>query len=189
MSILLAEIQRSLREKANGKHRASFEKFIPHSQNVYGVKMPEVNLLAKKYKEGGFGLVEELWKSGAFEERVMAAKMLGRIAKKDPARTLKLIEKFSKEISDWAVCDALGMQAPKPINRTHAKEIFTLSGKLVHSKNYWQRRLALVLSEWYTRDTIYHPQIKKLLAAVKNDNEYYVKKAIVWLNRNFKKKR
>ena len=186
---MLSVIQSELKKLSNEKMRASFRKFVPGSQNVYGVKMPFVNELAKKYKEGGFELVQELWRAGAFEERVLAAKMLGRIAKKNPEKTISLIKQFSKDISDWAVCDTLGMQSPKPINKSHAKEIFALSNELIKSKNFWQRRLALVLSEWYTRDKVFHPQIKVLLAQVKNDDEYYVKKAIVWINRNFEKKR
>ena len=186
---MISEIQAELKRLSDEKVREGFQKFVPGSQNTYGVKMPFVNELAKKYKEGGFELVQQLWKLGAFEERVLAAKMLGRIAKQNPEKTISLIQKFSKDIYDWAVCDTLGMQSPKPINKSHAKEIFSLSNELIHSKNFWQRRLSLVLSEWYTRDKSYHPEIRSLLAKVKNDNEYYVKKAIVWINRNFEKKR
>lgn len=185
----LKQIQKELIAHSSDVTKASTHKFVPLAQKVYGVKMPFINELAKKYKDGGFELVNELWKSGAFEERVLAAKLLGRIAKKDPGKTLALIEKFSKGISNWAVCDAMGMQGPKPINKSHAEEIFAISNRLISSKNPWQRRLALVLAEWYTRDASYHPRIKKLLDKVKNDEEYYVKKAIVWINRNFSKKR
>ena len=186
---MLKQIQSELKKLSNEKVKQSSQKFVPTNQNIYGVTMPLVNELAKKYKEGGFELAVQLWKSGAFEERVLAAKMLGRIAKKSPEKTISLIKQFSKDISDWAVCDTLGMQSPKPINKSHAKEIFSLSNELIKSKNFWQRRLALVLSEWYTRDASFHPRIKSLLSKVKNDDEYYVKKAIVWINRNFSKGR
>lgn len=151
--------------------------------------MPVLNELAKEYKGGGFQLVEALWRSGAFEEHMLAVKMLGRIAKKDPGKTLSLIEKFSKDISDWSICDAMGMQSPRALNKSHAKEIFRLANRLIRSKNFWQRRLALVLTEWYTRDKTFHSQIMSLLRTVKNDDEYYVKKAVVWINRNFRVKR
>ena len=186
---MLSVIQSELNTFSDERVKVSFRKFVPGSQNIYGVKMPFVNELAKKYKTGGFELAEELWNAGAFEEKVLAAKMLGRIAKGNPGKTLSLIRKFSEDISDWAVCDTLGMQSPKPINKSHAREIFSLSNELIRSKNFWQRRLALVLSEWYTRDKTFHPQIRSLLALVKNDEEYYVKKAVVWINRNFEKKR
>jgi len=32
-----------------------------------------------------------------------------------------------------------------------------------------------------------HLEIKKLVKSLENDQEYYVKKAIVWINKNFDK--
>jgi 3-methyladenine DNA glycosylase AlkD len=183
----LQEIRKTFLTYSTEVGKAAIRKFVPAAQNIYGVRMVIANELAKKFKHGGFELVVALWKSGAYEEKLLAAKILGRIAKQDPGKTLALIEKFSRDISDWAVCDTLAMQSPKPIVKTHAKEIFAISNRLIKSKNLWQRRLALVLSEWYTRDKLFHPQIRKLISIVSKDEEYYVKKAIVWIEKNFSK--
>src|SRR5262249_39112035 len=142
---------------------------------------------AKQFKDGGFELVDELWKAGALEEKILALKMLGRIAKKDPERSLKLIQSFAKNIGNWAVCDAMCMQALKPILKTRAEDIFKQARKYNKSPDPWQRRLSLVLVEWYTRDRSYHAEIRKLVKNLENDKEYYVKKAIVWINQNFQK--
>jgi 3-methyladenine DNA glycosylase AlkD len=117
----------------------------------------------------------------------MAVKMLGKIAKKDPERSLKLVQLFAKNIGNWAVCDAIGMQGLKPILETHQQEIFALAWKYNSSKDPWQRRLSLVLVEWYTRIKALHPEIKKLVKNLEDDKEYYVKKAIVWINKNLQK--
>jgi 3-methyladenine DNA glycosylase AlkD len=146
-----------------------------------------LNVLAKKYKEGGFDLVKELWNSGAFEEKLLAAKMLNVICKKDPELSLKLVSSFSKDISNWAVCDTVGMQALKPVAKKIQKEIFGLSVKLIKSKNLWERRLSLVIIEVYTKDKTLQPEIMKRVKALENDDEYYVKKAVDWIKRNFKK--
>src|SRR6185295_17021699 len=108
--------------------------------------------MAKKYKEGGFELVKELWDSGAFEEKLLAAKLLNVICKKDPLLSLKLVTGFTKDISDWATCDATGMQSLKPVAKKIQKEIFDLSAKLIRSKNPWERRLSLVIIEVFTKD-------------------------------------
>jgi 3-methyladenine DNA glycosylase AlkD len=185
----LKEIQQQLTKQASPEALAAHVKFVPGAkqQKVYGVRLPVVNELAKQYKTGGFELVEALWKAGALEEKMMAAKILGTIAKKDPEYSLKLVAAFSKDIADWAVCDTLGMQSLKPIVKTHQKEIFELAKKLNPSKNLWQRRLSLVLVEWYTRMPELHPQIMQLIQPLENDPEYYVKKAVVWIKKNFKK--
>jgi 3-methyladenine DNA glycosylase AlkD len=79
------------------------------------------------------------------------------------------------------------MQFLRGIVKTHAEEIFTLAAKYNRSKDPWQRRLSLVMAEWYTRHHDHHAEIKKLVKNLENDNEYYVKKAVVWINRNFTK--
>ena len=151
MSAQLKQIQKVLEENANPNALASQQKFVPGSTKMYGVYTPVLNELAKQFKEGGFELVQELWRSGSWEERVLAGKLLGRIAKNDPVKALQAIENFSAEIMDWAVCDTLGMQALKLIVKTHQKEIFALARKYNSSTDFWQRRLSLVLIEWYTR--------------------------------------
>jgi 3-methyladenine DNA glycosylase AlkD len=188
MSILLKEIQKILKARATPEAKAAHKKFVPGTkEKIYGVRTPVLNDLAQQFKSGGFDLVEELWKAGALEEKILAVKMLGKIAKKDPQQSLKLTQLFAKNIGNWAVCDAMGMQGLKPILKTHQKEIFALASKYNSSKDFWQRRLSLVLVEWYTRVKALHPEIKKLVKNLENDEEYYVRKATVWIKKNFAK--
>ena len=189
MSALLKRIQKELQEHSTPEAKAAALKFVPNAEKVYGIRTPLLNVMAKKYKEGGFDLVKELWNSGAFEEKMLAAKMLNVISKKDPALSLKLVTSFSKNISDWAVCDTLGMQSLKPVAKKIQKEIFDLSAKLIKSKNLWERRLSLVIIEVFTKDRSLHPEIIKRVKMLENDEEYYVKKAVVWIKRNLEKGR
>jgi len=189
MSDLLILILKELKTHSTPEAKAAAMKFVPNSEKVYGIRTPVLNLLAKKYKEGGFDLAKELWNSGAFEEKLLAAKLLNVICKKDPLLSLKLVARFSKDISDWAVCDAIGMQSLKPVAKKIQKEIFDLSAKLIKSKNLWERRLSLVIIEVFTKDKSLHPEIMKRVKMLENDEEYYVKKAVVWIKRNFEKGR
>jgi 3-methyladenine DNA glycosylase AlkD len=187
MSVLLKQIQKELKDHSTPEAKAAAMKFVPNAEKVYGIRTPVLNILAKKYKEGGFGLVKELWSSGAFEEELLAAKLLNVICKKDPLLSLKLVAEFSKDISDWAVCDAVGMQSLKPVAKKIQKEIFDLSAKLIKSKNLWQRRLSLVIIEVFTKDSSLQGEIMKRVKMLENDEEYYVRKAVEWIKRNFKK--
>ena len=189
MSALLKQIQKELKDYSTPEAKAAAMKFVPNAEMVYGIRTPVLNLLAKKYKEGGFDLVKELWGSGAFEEKLLAAKLLNVICKRDPLLSLKLVAGFSKDISDWAVCDTVGMQSLKPVAKKIQKEIFELSAKLIKSKNLWERRLSLVIIEVFTKDKSLHPEIIKRVKMLENDEEYYVKKAVVWIKRNFEKGR
>ena len=189
MSKELLAIQKILIASSSPEAKAAHQKFVPGKEKIYGVKMPFINELAAQYKTGGFELIEELWKAGALEEKLLAVKMLGKIAKKDPERSLKMIQLFARNIGNWAVCDAMGMQGLKPILKTHQQEIFALAKIYNQSTDFWQRRLSLVLVEWYTRIKELHPEIKRLVKSLENDKEYYVKKAIVWINKNFEREK
>jgi len=183
----LKEIQQSLKTNSSESNKEFFEKIVPGKLKIYGVKTPVLNELVKKYKAGSFDLAEELWNSGALEEKIIAIKIMEKAGKTDPDRLLKLFRMFSKKIDNWAVCDGLGMQFLRGIVKTHRKEIFDLAKKLSYSKDPWQRRLSLVMVEWYTRHSDAHKKINDLVHHLENDNEYYVKKAVVWIKRNFKK--
>jgi 3-methyladenine DNA glycosylase AlkD len=187
MSPLLKQIQNELGAASTPEAKTAALKFVPGITKVYGVRTPVLNIMAKNHKEGGFDLVTELWQSGAFEEKVLAAKMLREVCKKDPELSLKLVAGFSKDISDWVVCDTLGMQSLKPVAKKIQPAIFGLSAKLMQSKNPWQRRLSLVILEVFTKNKTLQPEIMKRVKALENDEEYYVKKAVVWIKANFKK--
>ena len=189
MSALLKQVQKELQEHATPEAKAAALKFVPNAEKVYGIRTPVLNVLAKKYKKGGFDLVKELWQSAAFEERLLAAKLLTIICKREPLLSLKLVAGFSKDISNWAVCDTIGMQSLKPVAKKIQKEIFDLSAKLVKSRNLWERRLSLVIIEVFTKDKSLHPEIMNRVKMLENDEEYYVKKAVVWIKRNFEKGR
>lgn len=83
----------------------------------------------------------------------------------------------------------MSTQAVAPFRKKYAVEIFALAEKLNTSADFWQRRLSLVLVEWYTREPERHRSIRKLVSNLKSDQEYYVKKAIVWIEKNFKKEK
>ncbi len=185
MSDALTEIQAVLTAKADKKNIAFFTMMIPGKQKIYGVKTPVLNELVKQYQSFSFDLAEELWESGAQEEKVIAIKIMEKMGKTNPGRLLKLFKKFSKQIDNWAVCDGLGMQFLRAVVKTHEREIFTLAENYSLSKDPWQKRLSLVMLEWYTRKGEHHAAIKKVVKRLENDEEYYVKKAVVWIKKNF----
>jgi len=185
----LTLIKERLKSKSEPSTVEFVTKVVPGAQKIYGVKTPELNLIVKEHKSGGFELAKTLWKSGALEERIVAIKILEKIGAKDPEQTLALVKQFSSSVENWAECDGLGMQALKGVRKNHTAEIFALAEKYNHAKSLWQRRLSLVMVEWYTREPKFHSRIKKLVKGVESDEEYYVQKAVQWINRNFEKKK
>jgi len=189
MSTPLQEIQKKLNAAATDSNAEFFLKMTRGKQKIYGVKTPVLNTIVSEYRPYSFELAATLWRSGALEEKVIAIKIIEKEGRKDPDRVLKFFKQFAQDIHNWAVCDGLGMQFLRGIVKTHAREIFALAGKYNRSADPWQRRLSLVMVEWYTRDKEYIPAIKKLVTQLEDDDEYYVKKAVAWIKKNFAKKK
>jgi len=187
ISQTVSSIKQALAARSDEKAKGAVRKFIPTSQHVYGVRLPLLNQIVKEHRAGGFELAEALWKSGAFEEKLLAAKLLGSSCKKDPDRALILAKEFAAQISDWAVCDTLGMQGVKGIALEKQIELFAWSNKLVKSKNLWERRLSLVLLTHFVKDRNSRTQIEETLARLRSDKEHYVKKAVEWLQKDLRK--
>jgi 3-methyladenine DNA glycosylase AlkD len=183
----VSSIKQALAAQSDEKAKGAVRKFIPTSQHVYGVRLPLLNLIVKEHREGGFDLAEALWNSGAFEEKLIAAKLLGNSCKKDPERALTLAKKFAAQVSDWAVCDTLGMQGVKGIALEKQIELFAWSNKLVKSKSLWERRLGLVLLTHFVKDRNSRTLIEETLDRLRGDKEHYVKKAVEWLQKDLQK--
>ncbi len=187
--MVLAEIQKKLKAESSAEFAEQMKRVAPGATKIYGIKMPVLNELSKFCKQGGFELVEELWKAGAYEERILAAKTIRLLAKQDPERAISLVKKFSSDIDNWAVCDTLGMQSLKTINKIRSKEIFLLAREFSDSKIMWQRRLSLVLVEDFCKQPEFHPAIRELIEKQRGDKEYYMKRAVIWLESSVNKKR
>ena len=177
---MINKIRKELNESSNDEAKKSIRKSIPTAKNIYGVRVPTINRLAEKYKSGGFSLVEKLWNSNRFEEKLLASKILGKICKENPEKTLKLIKKFSNQIECWAVCDTLATQGIKEIAKQKQREIFNLAEKSIKSKDKWKIRFGIVLLTNYAKDRELKNKINKIISKVENDS-YYVKKSLSWV--------
>jgi len=183
----LLEIKKKLK-KSEDKNFKKFQNiYILSGDKYYGTRTIVLNEIANGVKGYDFILIEKLWNSGYFEEKILGCKLLAKISDKNPTKTLEFIEKLSKKISDWAVCDTLGSQSIKKISNKNQKEIYNLAEKLINSKNLWQRRLGIVFLIELNRKGFNKTKTKKLAQKLENDNEYYIKKALVWLKNEVNK--
>ena len=183
----IAAIRGELKKRSNKAVKIYTLRFIPSARGVYGVRFPILAKIAKKYRDSEIGLIVDLWKSNRFEEQILAAKILAYFSGEYPETAFKFITSAPDNIFDWAVCDTLATQALRPIIPIKRKQIFDLSRKMASSKNIWKRRFSIVLLVNFTEDGSLKKDIKTILSLVKGDKEYYVKKAIDWVDRNLQK--
>lgn len=184
MEARLRDIREVLRKSASEEARASFRKFVPTSVMVYGTRLPAINELARQHKASGFDLALALWGSGAFEEQLLAAKILGFAARDNPERAIALVLEFSNDIADWAVCDTLGMQSVKSIAAKNEDKIVETARQLSNSSLMWQRRLGIVLLTHFAKKPSKRAEILEILKPLRIEKQHYIKKAIVWIDKD-----
>jgi 3-methyladenine DNA glycosylase AlkD len=187
MAVTLAAVQAQLRAAGDSETKAATAKFVPTSQHVYGVRVPVLNALVKSCRPGGFELVEALWRAGAFEERLLAAKVLGAVARQDPVRALEFVNTASKDLSDWAVCDTLGTQGVRAIALAERRTIVAMAERLTRSRHLWARRLAIVLLLNVAGVREERATIRRILAPLRSDKEPYIQKALAWIDKDLSK--
>ncbi len=185
----LADIQKVLKAESSKEAKAFFKKAVPSPLHIYGVRAPIINQLVKQYKKEGFPLVEALWLAGSMEEKIMAGKLLGAICKTDPEYTLQLLQIFTPQIEDWAVCDGLGVGGIRGISKVKRQEIWDIAKKYQRSAHVWTRRMGIILMLHYAKDPEYRQVIERQLSLFDDDKEHYIKKAVTWLNRVLKSNR
>ena len=173
------EVKKFLKEKANEKAKQSWQKFVPTASKVHGVYLADINQIVTRYKAGGLDLVEKLWQSGYLEERILAVKILGKIARQDLKASWRLLTKFIKDIDNWAVGDTLATQGVRPFIKEKQEEILALAERLIMSPRLWERRFALVLLINFKKDKSLKKRIWLIVQEGENEKEPYIKKQ--WL--------
>ena len=98
------EVRQELMRLADEDYKAFHSRLLPGTENILGVRVPELRKLAKR-------MVKEAWTdyfdaapSMYYEEDMLRGLMLG-YAKLSPEERLKRIAQFVPSIKNWAVCD------------------------------------------------------------------------------------
>ena len=182
-SDVLIEIQNELNDRSSEEAREGFAKFVPHSQNVYGVRLPIINDMARTYKNSGFPIVRELWASGAFEECMLAVKILSKTCKSDPDLTLELLDQFKADIDNWAICDTLCSEGIRSIFKIKQTEIWSLATSYLRSDEMWTRRMGIVLLIHFAKIPERKAEVRRVIHPLITDNSHYIKKAVTWITR------
>src|ERR1035437_3161181 len=101
MSVKSATVLAELRRVANPKNVAGMARFGIAGQNLLGISVAQLRAFAKRTGRN-HALAEELWASGIFETRILAAFVA------EPAQlTRQQANAWAKDFECWADCDGL----------------------------------------------------------------------------------
>ena len=115
MDPVIAHIRKDLKASADPATRKTFQRFFKEEVKYYGVKVPTVRKIARKYwneikvrdKKEIFSLCEELYKSGYCEEGFVVSSWAHLLADRYERDDLPVFRHWiDSYISNWAACDS-----------------------------------------------------------------------------------
>ncbi len=186
---VLASIRAGLRAHADEEFRKGVENFFREPVDAYGVRGPEVKLVAreawrevKDWPEAALSKwSEELWKSGKIEEASVAILIYRRRAKQCGAREFKLFERWiDRYVHNWANCDGVASWLLAACIGNQPALIGQLDG-WVRSSNRWKRRAGVVALLQEAKRGRNTAAIFRIAGALLEDPDDMVQKGVGWI--------
>ncbi len=160
----------------NDQYKEFSSKLIINSKEMIGVNIPTLRKIAKKISISDIDSFLDIYQGKYFEETLVLGLALGYL--KDKEALSKYIILYSKEITDWSLCDtpAINMK----LIRSNNEYFFPYIKELINSKEEFQVRFGLILLLSHYLNDQYIDYILDLCINIKTD-KYYINMAIAWL--------
>jgi len=192
-----AELHELLRSLGSEEQAAGARLYIPGMGESYGVPVPVLRIIAAELTKWGrrhlteaFALVKRLWHNGSRDERVIAAKILERLGKREPERTLELAASFVGDIRNWEECDQLACFGLRYVVQRHPEAVLSRCQTWVQDEDKWTRRFGVAILTSLPKDKSYQPSEREftVLDAVMADEAREVQDAVAWALREIGKR-
>ena len=183
------QIRNELQAKGTEKNRQETKRFFKEELKVYGVRTPQVRIIAKKFfaqikdlpKTEIFGICEQLLKSGYTEEAVMAFLWSENLKKCFEPNDFLVFEKWLNcYVSNWAECDTLCNHTMGSFIEKYPSYIDNLKN-WAKSSNRWMRRGAAVTLILPARKGKFLEDVLEVADILLLDTDDLVQKGYGWM--------
>lgn len=171
-----AEIKKRLRSLADDKYRSFISGLVPETDNILGVRLPQLRKLAREIADGDWRAYIGTADDEYFEEIMLQGFITG-LVKVDPEERLRLIEGFIPKIHNWSVCDSFS--AGLKFAGRHKERVWEFLQPYFKSDREFEIRFAVVMGMDYFIDDEYIDEFIGLMDKIRHDG-YYVKMAVAW---------
>ena len=172
------QIKDELKKMSDSKYKEFQSKICPGTNNILGIRMPELRKYAKKLsKEYSLDSLLKVLDDEYCEEVMLQGMVIGLQTKEDWNTIKKEIKWFIQKINNWAVCDTFcaGLKITKKVKN----EMWELVQESLKSSKEFEIRFAVVMILDYFIEEEYLKRDFEIFDQIKN-KEYYVKMAIAW---------
>ena len=169
-------VRKMLLALADEDYRIFHSKLVPGTENILGVRVPELRKLAKK-------LVKEDWREYFeaapdmyYEEDMLRGFMVG-YGRMDIEERLDKVREFLPSIHNWAVCDCF-CSTLKFTEKNREKVWEFLQPYFLSDKTYELRFASVMALDYYVLPE-YAPAVFRYFDEMKS-GDYYVQMAVAW---------
>lgn len=191
--IMTNNVEQILKKLANHKQAQILQRFFKTGKGEYGagdiflgVKVPVQRVVAKKNKDLELNSVEKLLHSKFHECRLTALFILvNKYKKSSGEEKKKIVDLYLKNltcVNNWDLVDSSAPHILGEYLSGFDGENRKILCTLAHSKNLWQRRVAIITTQMFIRHNDFKDTLKiaRILLLDKHD---LIHKAVGWMLR------
>jgi 3-methyladenine DNA glycosylase AlkD len=186
-----------LRSLGSQEQAAGARQFIPGMAESYGVPVPALRVIAAELVKWGrrspvdvLALAERLWHDGSRDERIIAAKMLEPLGRREPERGLELAASLVDGIRNWEECDQLACFGLRYVVQRRPDIVLPRCQAWMRQEGKWVRRFGVAVLTSLPKDKAYQPSeaVFSVLDGVMADEAREVQDAVSWVLREIGKR-
>lgn len=189
MNPIVEQISAELEASSDDKTRQSSQRFFKEEILLHGVKSGPVAAICREYlkevkllpKQEIFGLCEELFQTGYFEESIIACNWAYSQSKQFKASDFNTFKRWiDTYISNWATCDTFCNHTIGAFIEMYPAYLHHLK-QFTKSPNRWIRRAAAVSLIIPARKGMYLHDILEIADLLLTDRDDLVQKGYGWM--------
>lgn len=193
---IAAHIRRVLEDGGSAPHGQEKQRFFREEVATRGWRTPELRQLALRFRkvllaEHGLDyalqVADQLFRGDVLEEKSVAVEILRGSVAKFGDREFRLFDGWLERVSNWADHDALVMYLIGPMLANQPARASCVA-QWARSNNRWRRRAAAVALIRGVRKRIFLAEAKRAIRQLARDEDYIVRKGVVWLRREMSSK-
>ena len=176
MDNLSERIKSELLEKADPKYREFHSGLVPGTENIMGVRIPELRKIARSAAKEDWRNYLEKCCPDTYEEVMIRGMIIG-YAKMDDEERMQYLNRFVPEIDNWAVCDSC-MSTYKFMQKKPEIWYSYLRQKVEEGTEFSIRFGVVGLMDYFINEE-YIDRLLKIFDKIQHEG-YYVKMAVAW---------
>lgn len=173
-------ISDELKRLAEFGNKPFIESLHPGIENILGIRIPDLRILAKEIARSDWPLYLSNADSFYMEERILQGLVLGYInPSMDVDAYLQWVTNFVHLINSWSVCDTFTFAGGKAWVKKNSERLWNYVTDWMNASREYEVRFGVVMAMKYFIDESYINLLLDKLSKV-NHNGYYVKMAVAW---------